>query len=231
MTRNLLSYWKEAMKIIGNYNFWNYDVTVDAKKVGVAVSGGADSALVLYLVALQGVEVYPYHIRIEKFKATPGQAEGVVAKVRELLPNADIKDLSYFDTTDLNNFIPNYEMASILQEKYGINLFIMGTTTAPQDESFTGGECPSDPARNSVGRPLFTNPNPDGKIYYHPFVNFDKKALAKLYEEFELMDTLFPITNSCVMNILNIGDKPCGKCWWCNEREWAFSSSDTEAGS
>ena len=50
--------------------------------------------------------------------------------------------------------------------------------------------------------------------------NFDKKELAQIYKEYDLLDTLFPVTRSCEgwQNITG----HCGKCWWCEERMWGF---------
>ena len=47
---------------------------------------------------------------------------------------------------------------------------------------------------------------------------------AKIYQELDLMETLFPVTRSC-----EVTDKieyygHCGKCWWCEERHWGFGN-------
>jgi len=63
---------------------------------------------------------------------------------------------------------------------------------------------------------------PEGTHF--PWKNFTKKDLANLYEVHDLLDTLFPLTRSCegeaeeTMNFT----KHCGRCWWCQERMWAF---------
>jgi len=55
--------------------------------------------------------------------------------------------------------------------------------------------------------------------FYMPFINEDKKNTAKLYEEFNLMETLFPLTLSCTdSKTLD----HCDACWWCEERKWGF---------
>ena len=52
-------------------------------------------------------------------------------------------------------------------------------------------------------------------------INMDKKDLALIYKEHNLLSTLFPITRSCVTETMNF-DAHCGECWWCKERIWAF---------
>ena len=56
---------------------------------------------------------------------------------------------------------------------------------------------------------------------YTPFINMDKKDLALIYKEHNLLSTLFPITRSCITETMNF-DAHCGECWWCKERIWAF---------
>tara|TARA_R100001369_G_scaffold57772_1_gene84584 strand:- start:159 stop:458 length:300 start_codon:yes stop_codon:yes gene_type:complete len=63
-----------------------------------------------------------------------------------------------------------------------------------------------------------------------PFVNMNKKDTAKLYEEHDLMETLFPYTASCVGGAWHTNNftMPCynydalKSCFWCYEKEWAF---------
>lgn len=59
---------------------------------------------------------------------------------------------------------------------------------------------------------------------YLPYVNVDKKFVAGIYHEFGLMDDLFPLTGSCVGSPADRlwNETPCGKCFWCNEKMWAF---------
>lgn len=55
---------------------------------------------------------------------------------------------------------------------------------------------------------------------YTPFHRIDKKVIAGMYEELNLLETLFPLTRSCENN--NLLEGHCGECWWCEERLWAF---------
>jgi len=53
-----------------------------------------------------------------------------------------------------------------------------------------------------------------------PFFDLNKQAISCLYKEHNLLETLFPLTRSCEAQDLSTGH--CGKCWWCEERFWAF---------
>jgi hypothetical protein len=57
-------------------------------------------------------------------------------------------------------------------------------------------------------------------LEYKPFFNITKKNIAELYQEHGLLDSLFPLTRSCEDR--NFLQGHCGKCWWCEERLWAF---------
>ena len=55
---------------------------------------------------------------------------------------------------------------------------------------------------------------------YNPFINHNKKHIARLYKALGVEDTLFPVTRSCEND--SYPDSHCGNCWWCYERKWAF---------
>ena len=59
----------------------------------------------------------------------------------------------------------------------------------------------------------------DDNNFYAPFINHDKKKIAEIYDKFNLLDSLFPLTYSCVNSKTIIH---CDNCWWCEERKWAF---------
>lgn len=70
------------------------------------------------------------------------------------------------------------------------------------------------------------NKNPWETRIYQPFINADKKFVAGIYKEEELMETVYPYTSSCVgfPDQTNYYIESCGKCFWCNEKKWAFET-------
>ena len=66
------------------------------------------------------------------------------------------------------------------------------------------------------------------KPFYCRLEYLDKRFVAEMYEQFNLMDNLFPITASCVeyADKTDYFTKPCKKCWWCREKKWAFGAYD-----
>ena len=63
--------------------------------------------------------------------------------------------------------------------------------------------------------------------FYMPFVNVDKRFIAAMYDHYQVQD-LFDLTRSCEAipphnkYDRNFENSPCGECWWCLERKWAF---------
>lgn len=60
---------------------------------------------------------------------------------------------------------------------------------------------------------------------YQPFINVDKRFVCGIYKQDNIMD-LYELTSSCVGSAegTNYFTEPCGKCFWCCEKKWAFDS-------
>ena len=57
--------------------------------------------------------------------------------------------------------------------------------------------------------------------YYMPWTNIDKKKIYQIYKDYNLLESLFPLTRSCE-TLEEVKEPHCGNCWWCHERQWAF---------
>jgi len=68
--------------------------------------------------------------------------------------------------------------------------------------------------------------NPWKHVIYQPYINVDKKFVAGVYKDNNLMETLYPFTSSCVgfPDETNYYTEPCGQCFWCHEKKWAFET-------
>jgi hypothetical protein len=98
-------------------------------------------------------------------------------------------------------------------EYHKLDCFINGFTRNP-DEYIGEG---SDNSRNQQLEKEVTTKN--GITMYRPLADLNKKGIAKLYKEYNLLKTLFPLTISCEAKQ---PPRPCKECWWCKERHWAF---------
>ena len=120
------------------------------------------------------------------------------------------------------------DLKSELRKKYDIKLSIHGITANPpiDVQKELGFDKVAEPRRNKTYDEETWKKS--GKMHYRPFVNVDKKFVADLYKQFDLMDDLFPITMSCIgfEKETNYFTEPCKKCYWCHEKKWAFGCYD-----
>jgi tRNA(Ile)-lysidine synthase TilS/MesJ len=54
--------------------------------------------------------------------------------------------------------------------------------------------------------------------FYFPFANIDKRGVKEISDLKNISKRLLLITKSCTDNQKYV----CGKCWWCQERAWAY---------
>jgi len=223
------------------------------KNIAIGLSGGADSALLTYLLSSL-VTTQSVHIISHKrmWKTKPWQSYdslNVYAWFLKRFPN--IKFIRH------TNFIaPDIEYGNIgpsLTDEYGKQ--VSGDNI--QQRSFAEYVCFNenvDAYYNAVTRnprlALFNgmrerdiDPTDDNKHLermvhmgvevLHPFRFIEKSEIVKTYKELDIMD-LFNISRSCEGEFEGIDYttyKPgqyvptCGECFWCKEREWAIEQS------
>jgi len=223
------------------------------KNVAISVSGGADSALLAYLICSQ-ITTQSVHIISHKrmWKTRPWQSYDSLAVYTWLLKKfPNIKFVRH------TNFIaPDIEygnMGPILTDEYGKK--VSGDNI--QQRAFAEYICSSEDVsayfnavtRNPKGIELggmaerdieLTKDNKHlermthmGVEVLHPFRFIDKSEIVKKYKELNLID-LFEITRSCEGEFNGIDYTTytpgqyvpvCGNCFWCKEREWAIEQS------
>jgi hypothetical protein len=197
-------------------------IPVVSEPVGILVSGGTDSAVLLYLLLSK------YNSKIHIFSTSAGPRKevdmkhclDVVRTCTNITSNWNVEHHITYTEGYAGPAI--FDLAHKYVEEERIRWLFTGITKNPpydvqakwkdkQPALALDGRDPDeirDPFRHSEHR----------KIY--PWTNFDKRDIAQLYQKHNLTDTLFPVTRSCVN--IHTGDVHCGECWWCNEREWAF---------
>jgi 7-cyano-7-deazaguanine synthase in queuosine biosynthesis len=192
--------------------------------IGVNISGGTDSSLLLYLL----MKNYSGSIKGFTTANISRKCYNAIASVRAA---AQCQTL-----TGHNNFehIINYKsqqedstMFKTIRHYYQTNKIdrmYIGLTKNPPREV-------TDTFINTVTEGLHRSPTEIRNIVYElnkfrPFTNLDKKNIAEIYAEHNLLDSLFPLTRSCEWwpesNWPDPGLGHCGKCWWCEERQWGF---------
>lgn len=235
------------------YYYNNQDISIiipsDAKRILVPVSGGADSALLFYLLCRVisynklDVKVYPIH-GFDCWRNIFDVARKIVQFTQEDFPEVDIQRLLTFDATK----VLNTEGQVVLEKGWldpGFNQILntldiqykyMGMNLYP-DESFHY----SGPTKNLE---ITRNPSitKDQIEFNKPFTLVDKSFIYALYNQLGILD-LWDITVSCSSYPDDIGlgkegmghiheetinnpnwPEPCGLCWGCAERDWAVKT-------
>lgn len=199
--------------------------------IGIWCSGGADSSLLLYLLTKKiideqlPIKIQPYSVRRGR-PWNPMYAEDVVEFVKDnfdtdvvndlIIYYPDINDeyqreIKEFRDRDIENFIQN-----------NIQIMFSGITCNPPHDDNTISKNKERTRDENSDRPIV---NSSGFAYYiNPFFDINKKHVREIYDKYELTDTLFPITRSCEGADKDTDNYTyhCGKCWWCEERIWAF---------
>lgn len=190
--------------------------------LGVCVSGGADSALLLYFLlryTTSTVHIFSLASQ-EKWLRNTHASINVVSKCAELTGNYNFVHHITYDAvqTKENLFVlPRQYIADDV-----ISTMYTGVTKNPPFD--VTAKFMLETLENLERDPTIVRPVKTDK-WYIPWTNLDKQDLHDIYEQHKLLDILFPITRSCEW--LNHawpdpGNGHCGKCWWCEERKWGF---------
>jgi hypothetical protein len=223
------------------------------KSVAISVSGGADSALLAFLVCskITSQEVHIIsHIRCWKTK--PWQqydSLGVFEYLVKKFPNIKFHKHTNFIAPDLEYgnqgpiLIDEYgkhvsgdnaeirAYAEYICHGYNIDIYYNAVTRNPKDVEFKGmASRDIDPSDENKHLELTEHM---GRLAAHPFRFIEKSEIVRKYRELGIMD-LFEMTRSCEGTFDNIDYRnytirqhvpTCGQCFWCKEREWAIEQS------
>lgn len=223
--------------------------------VGIGISGGADSAIILYI--LMTAIKHPIHIynMMAEFRrpALENHVNQVIKKCSELSGNTNyIVHKNYVEPDESAEFYINM-LKNALDTKE-IDIVYLGLTKFPPSEEILkwpvekqpdwhnkfrsyevekpvfGFEIPVEVADDFKSVPLTIDGKPIDKLAldsrsYIPLFNHDKKDIAKLYRILNVESTLLPVTRSCE-NDKHIGSH-CKNCWWCYERKYGFGYFET----
>jgi hypothetical protein len=232
--------------------FFDFDMSAH-DKILLSLSGGADSAVLFHLacIALPDKEIIPF-TGIDIYRPTNiWFAEEIYEITKEKFPNVNIADLQTFkfDMQDpkmievakklynkdihppFGGYVKNQHMGRNIDQlriKHNCNFEVNALTANPpvEEQIKFGFDHVAERRRNVTNSDPFIDTVK--RFLYKPFINVDKKFIAELYKQYDLMDDIFPITQSCVgrEHDTEYWTKPCKKCFWCHEKKWAFGCYD-----
>ena len=206
--------------------------TVDTDKltkIGIWCSGGADSSALLYLLAKTikdhklDIAIQPMTVRRQR-PWNPVKAAAVIHRVSDLLDfNQMLPHQVYFpNRADANQ--TEWQEFQDTDKENGENgtwdTLFDGLTSNPPE-----GVMPysnhEEHRRGPDAEKVLASPS---GLHFRPFWQIDKRFIADIYREHNLINSLFPITWSCEGTVEDSCNFTihCEKCWWCIERIWAF---------
>lgn len=225
------------------------------KNIAISLSGGADSALLAYMICQKAKEHnVTIHIinHVRCWKTKPWQqhdADRVYNWLFQKFYHTTFKRHINFIAPDLEygNVGPNLTdeygkrvsgdniqqraYAEFICNKYNIDAYYNAVTRNPRLAMFNGmKERDIEPTDENKHLERMTHM---GVEVLHPFRFIEKSEVVKKYQELDIMD-LFEITRSCegVFKDIDYTNYKtgqyvpvCGECFWCKEREWAIEQS------
>ncbi len=201
------------------------DVPIVDGDIGIALSGGADSALLLYILMNNVGNDANIHIHTFCKPATFYNAALITPPIIEFCINktlfANIKHVVYYIKEQTHDVL--YQDFLTKVQKGEIQRFYSAVTANPPldiADSFCGVQhnvCHID--RDPLTyRDIFR-----GQHSITPFTNIDKKKIAEMYRTLNV-EQLFNMTCSCENVLEETKINHCGSCWWCCERNWGFNN-------
>jgi len=182
----------------------------DATQVGVMISGGLDSTLLLYLLTKENktrtnpVDLITLSVERKNAMVHVNRAIETV----ERLNNVTIKNMVVGDpTVDSDYQVISGALDALSNKK--IPLVFLATTAVPDNLHLEAGFAP--PVRD---------PKPRTRVI-QPWVLETKDQVVKYIVEHNLFD-LVKVTHSCTVEDMS----HCGKCFNCVERKWAFDANN-----
>jgi 7-cyano-7-deazaguanine synthase in queuosine biosynthesis len=191
-------------------------------KVGLSVSGGADSSLLLYILLSNKKETLEVFTLASDLKGRTSAkiAANVIDKCIELTGNNNVNHHVVYVDEQNNDKLFKLPLEMLSENK--INMMYTAVTANPPKEIADYLLTPIENSEQDNRDPSIHRPIINGDWCF-PFFNIDKIKIAEMYESLGLIDTLFPLTRSCELenpplNFLG----HCANCWWCKERFWGF---------
>ena len=201
------------------------------KTLGLAMSGGADSTLLCYILAKTthaknlNISIQPYNGYDLWAPKDSNSVINIVQYIQRCFPKVDLQwpISTVFNTSgDQINDKNTYIMPLIekLQKHKVVDFVISGVSLGPplevqknfieQEDGFSVKRLPGYHLWNEIER---------AEDKFAPFKAVNKKFIIECYRQFRIED-LLEITHSCTDPSSNIN---CGVCWWCQERTWALN--------
>ena len=234
----------------------NVDIPFDPnwQYVAISLSGGADSALLAYLICRSVTTQTVYIISHKRmWKTRPWQSydsDNVFAWIKKQFPSIKFERHINFIAPDIEygNMGPTIKdeygkmvsgdnaqqraYAEYICHYYNIDAYYNAVTCNPRDIDL-GGMAERDIEPTTENQHLVKMKHMNTWAL-HPFRFVSKDWVVKQYKDYNIMD-LFYRTRSCEGEFPSLdyttyeygtSVPECGECFWCKERTWALACQD-----
>ncbi len=202
----------------------------------VQISGGLDSALMLYLVAKTfdeagvSTQIRPLSLEVPTKAKSLDSARKVISFIKDftgyqnILPALEYEIPIHSSRPPMKDRFFTELITDLLKNK-GYQFDFNGNTKNPPPEVRQDFEDDESRERTRDDRKSIYNTPHSAS----PHALNNKKGIVHLYQRYNLLEGLAPLTLSCDMNLEDIKARdlpiPCGVCWWCRERAWGFEAN------
>lgn len=218
------------------YKQLQLDIYKNYQNILMPISGGADSTLLMYFL-INYLQTYNKDAKIH-FVTCAKEPIGFRNAIQSSIALNRVIELT---DTELNFDHYTFYVKEQSREEFNnlerdwysqgkIDISIWGTTQNPP-YGIEGEPTESRAEYRDKGKFTRTLYFDNGRPTHVPFLKKDKRVVATLYKDYNLIESLLPYTRSCESHnrrITNNFTTHCGKCWWCWEKQWAFKSIGIE---
>lgn len=209
-------------------------------KIAISMSGGLDSSLLTFLLCKEifdskkDIEIFPLHGIDNTRPTSPENIQNIINFLKDSFPSINIHNMKVWDNTK-DFYIFKDNVAKIIKDTNGISKkcfehninYVYGGRTANPPKNITddfGGFYQKERTHDNK-QPESEWVDEFNAYLIRPWVNLDKKYIYEQYKKYNLLDTLEPLTWSCIgfAKQTNFFTEPCKTCYWCKEKYWGFN--------
>ena len=205
--------------------FWHFPYEIE--NIGLSLSGGMDSALILWCLVemLKGREHLGKDVKIwcthgyditrtktHSYEAAQRVLDWIKWHHKDTTMIQPLHVFGYEKNKNTSKEVLHYANYEYIQRRYKVPFIIRGVTQGwDKDRPLAKSGDKNEEELKEIAK----------TTWILPFGAVNKKFIAYQYKRHAL-EGLKAITVSCIAD----SPKPCQKCWWCQERFWAFGDYD-----
>ena len=188
----------------------------DYSSIGIGLSGGIDSALLLYYLLKNDYKVKCYTL-IDKNNDNNREAATAVKELIETKTSKTVMSHDFYEYIKENPKDKKTQMTKIwtgLIADKSVDCIISGGSQHLSSVKDTWGQKDSDKTSEKVWTESEVY---DSYVIYRPFLSYDKSWIKTCCDACNLTEELLKITVSCLNK-----PAPCKNCLWCAEKYEIF---------